>query len=99
MKTRSPVQFFNLFHIECVFFQLKSPMQREGSTDHEDDGGPPPALPSEPPPLPNWNTFPEGGSGTAKDDSFFNQSDLLPDTSAEVIISRVLNKIKRSQDC
>ena len=47
------------------------------SADDEDE---PPALPSEPPPAPNWNTFPTPSGGVATD-SFLDSSDLLPDTS------------------
>ena len=48
------------------------------STGEDEDE--PPALPSEPPPAPNWNTFPSpSGGGPA--DSFMENSDVLPDTS------------------
>ena len=48
------------------------------STGEDEDE--PPALPSEPPPAPNWNTFPSP-SGGAPADSFMESSDVLPDTS------------------
>ena len=42
-----------------------------------DDEDEPPALPSEPPPAPTWNTFPSTSGGVSRD-SF---SDVLPETS------------------
>ena len=64
----------------------KSPWMSRSAGDDEDE---PPALPAEPPPAPNWNTFPSP-SGRAAADSFLDNSDVLPDTSTTEVNCLIL---------
>ena len=55
-------------------------------SESEDEDAPPP-LPSMPPPAPNWNTFPDQAPVNSEL-SFFDSSDLLPDTDTDEVIMR-----------
>ncbi len=62
-----------------VFWLMTDVLHVIGVLQGEDEA--PPALPSEPPPAPNWTTFPSPSGGGAAD-SMLDASDVLPDAPA-----------------
>lgn len=82
MKMDRHAYYRNMLSQMTFVYQLQVPAAT--AVEEEEESDTPPALPSQPPPAPNWSTFPGAAPAPATDFSFLDQTDLVPDAAVSV---------------